>query len=120
MTTITIELPWPDAALSPNGRLHWAKKARAVKDARSQALYTTRTEYRQDMTAPNTVDISMCFYPPTKRHYDLDNLQSRCKAYQDGIFQALGWNDKIIEHVETRLCQVRPGGQVIYTIQVEA
>ncbi len=45
---------------------------------------------------PGKLKIIVNFYPPNKRRYDVDNLVGRCKAYQDGIFQALGWDDKDI------------------------
>lgn len=35
-------LPWPSKDLSPNARVHWARKARAVKSSREQAYYLAK------------------------------------------------------------------------------
>ena len=119
--SITITLPWPDAALSPNSRDRWGK-IKAAKDARQSGKITTlRAGYCSTPSDPvftfdARLKISFIFHPPTHRHYDLDGLVTRCKNYQDGIFDALNNNDNQIEVIEARLKDVVAGGSVTITI----
>jgi len=117
---LTVTLPWPTKTLSPNSRTHWSSKARAVKCYRRDAFYLAREVLPRgwELPAPKAVKVTMHFYPPTKRHFDLDGLQSRCKAGQDGIFDALDWDDRIIISTTAEQCEILPGGLVAYTIEV--
>lgn len=36
---------------------------------------------------------------PRQRRRDIDNVIAALKSYQDGIFDALGWNDKLVTEV---------------------
>lgn len=120
MNVIQISLPWPDPNLSPNSRDKWGK-IKAVKEARAEAtlLVFEWLQYNPQPKRPEHVNISILFYPPDKRHYDLDNLHARIKAGQDGIFTGLGWDDKLIEYIELRICRPRLFGQVTYTIETD-
>jgi crossover junction endodeoxyribonuclease RusA len=82
-----IFLPWPPAPLWPNARPHWAQKAKATKAARftAKALLIG--------VAPGPVRITFCPKPLGPKP-DRDNCISACKAYQDGIADALGVNDR--------------------------
>jgi crossover junction endodeoxyribonuclease RusA len=114
--TITISLPFPRPELSPNARLHWAKKSKAVKLARAEAYYVTRTEYCA-CPQPERVAVTLYFYPPNKRHVDLDNLQARMKSALDGICDALGWNDHCIKQVTSSLLDPITNGGVDIIIE---
>jgi hypothetical protein len=92
-----ITLPWPDKALSPNNRTHWAVKAKAVKVARRygavvarEAGYSTRTyaDYY------GKLHIFIRYFAKTRNYPDADNCLSASKAYLDGIADALGLNDR--------------------------
>jgi len=123
MTALTITLPWPSADLSPNARGHWASKSKAVKTARMFAMFVCLDAMQTQFTpinAPRHAEVKLVFYPPTKRHYDLDNLQARCKAYQDGVFNALGWDDKIIDRNAGRIDEVRACGEVEFILEWSA
>ena len=112
MLLVAVELPWPDSALSANSRNRWAK-IKAVTPARQMAKLTALNS-RMHVIKPGIGDliISMEFYPPTKRAFDLDGCITRCKAYQDGIFDALGIDDNLIVEINAKRCQVVKCGLV--------
>ena len=92
-----ITLPWPDKILSPNARPHWAAKAKAVKNARELACYTTiAAGCNREKFAGYTgkIILMITFYPKTARIPDDDNCLSSFKAYRDGISDAIGIDDK--------------------------
>jgi crossover junction endodeoxyribonuclease RusA len=88
----TIRLPWPSPILSPNGRAHWAKKAKAVKAAREAAHWLTWNHVGRNMGWQG-VQLSVTFCPPDRRRRDDDNATGAFKAYRDGIADALGIDD---------------------------
>lgn len=92
-----IILLWFDSALRPNARVHWSAKAKAAKVARSYACrvaavagYDQRTFAGYD----GRIHVWIDFYAKTRNYPDHDNALSACKAYLDGIADALGVNDK--------------------------
>jgi len=87
-----IFLPWPDKRLSPNARVHWSSLARAKKAAKRTAYYTT-LEAGVGKIEADTVSVKYSFFPPDRRRRDADNMLSACKAYADGIAQAIGIDD---------------------------
>lgn len=106
-------LPWPSKDLSPNGRVHWARKAKAAKEARYLAGVLTMGARWQERSLPDgKLHLWVDFYPPTKRLPDDDNMLARVKPYRDGIADALGIDDKrFISHPYVR-DEVRKGGEV--------
>jgi crossover junction endodeoxyribonuclease RusA len=109
-----VELPWPDKSLSPNGRVHWATKARAVKDAKRTAAVMARVEI---ITRPQWLSarLEWAFHPKTAHALDLDNCIASCKAYQDGISIALGIDDSKFD-TTYRIAEPVKGGKVVVTI----
>jgi len=109
-----IELPWPDKALSPNGRVHWATKARATKTAKTMAAALTRVETK---TKPEwlSAHLQYDFYPKTAHVLDMDNCIASSKAYQDGIAIALGIDDGFFACSYSMKEPVK-GGKVVVTI----
>ena len=110
----TIELPWPDKALSPNSRPHWATKAKATKAAKSTAYVLTRVDIDPKPQWPR-VRLQWLFHPKTANAVDKDNIIASCKAYQDGIAVALGIDDSLFD-TEYQIGQVVKGGIVKVTI----
>lgn len=108
-----LRLPWPDKDMSPNARIHWARKAKAVKIARTFAFFKTQeAEWHKIELPEGRLHIWIDFYPPTKRMPDDDNMLSRCKAYRDGIADALKIDDKrFISHPFVKN-EVVKGGEV--------
>ena len=117
---LNVTLPWPAPELSPNGREHWTVKAEAVKAARTLAWRTAQEELwlHPVYISPDAPLVAHFeFYPPNKRWFDLDNLVSRAKNFQDGLFDALGINDRLITRTIADRCGVYPGGKVVIMIE---
>ena len=113
----SVRLTWPDRASHPNSRGHWSKRAKANKAMREAAYYLT---LGAKLKAPENGDISvvLTFYPPDRRQRDRDNLLSNCKAYLDGIADALGVNDS--RFIPTIRMADETGGYVLAEIHCAA
>lgn len=83
---MTITLPLPPKALSPNARVHWAAKARAVRGYRARAMVMARRAGRPHGWGEATVRIT--WYAKTRTHPDPDNALASLKAGIDGITEA--------------------------------
>lgn len=109
-----ISLPWPDKALSPNGRVHWSTKARATKTAKIMSAALTRVETKKPLPWPR-VRLEWAFHPKTAHALDLDNCIASCKAYQDGISLAIGIDDSLFD-ATYRIAEPIKGGLVRVTL----
>ena len=109
---IIVRLPWPPKELSPNARVHWAKKAKAAQSYRQYACVLTLCEKGLHIEA-NCLHLT--FRPPDRRRRDLDNMLASIKAGIDGIADALGVDD---QHFSLRLERGEPtkGGEVVAVI----
>lgn len=114
---LTVELPWPDKDLSPNARVHWARKAKKVKASRWVAFgrVTFRSEGSIMVPATNGLSVAYTFHPGTNRRRDLDNLIASTKAYTDGIAQALAVDDSTFR-LSYKMGELVKGGKVIVEI----
>ena len=83
---ISFTLPWPAKALHSNARAHWAAKHRATAAARQYAKVVAKGA--KVGCWPNAT-IQISYYPPSRRG-DPSNLPIACKAYIDGIADAMG------------------------------
>ena len=110
-----ITLPWPPRALSPNGRVHWADKHRATKAARHDAFYAAKAARVAVAAGDVPVILDIALHPPTKNLPDTDNALASCKAYLDGIADALKVNDRCFDP-RPRICEPVKGGRVVVTI----
>jgi crossover junction endodeoxyribonuclease RusA len=90
--TLTLTLPWPPKALSPNARLHYMATARAKASYRKTCAWTAREQGARRVTA-DRLHVSLTFYPPTRHPFDLDNARARMKAGLDGLADVLGVDD---------------------------
>jgi crossover junction endodeoxyribonuclease RusA len=92
---IIIEMPWPSRDLHPNARVHWAKKAKATKRARSDAAYMalSRGVRTHDFFGVESLDVTLVFIPPDNRARDTDGMISSVKGYCDGIADVIGVDD---------------------------
>lgn len=93
MNPLTITLPWPPKELSPNARLHWSKFAKAKKAYRWVCTLQAREQGARAIKAKK-LHLSLTFYPPTRRAFDLDNSLARMKSGLDGLADVLGVDDK--------------------------
>lgn len=90
MTEIT--LPWPPAGLSPNARLHWAELARLKSQYRHACAWQAKAQGARKIDA-DALHLSLTFYPPSRRAFDLDNALARMKSGLDGLADVLGVDD---------------------------
>lgn len=86
-------LPWPPKELSPNFRAHWAKLARAKKAYREACARAAREQGARPIKA-DKLHLSLTFYAPSRRAYDLDNALARMKSGLDGLADVLGVDDR--------------------------
>ncbi len=83
-----VSLPWPDPALSPNGRVHYMVRHKAANKYRQTASYYGNGARR--LAKP------VCAILPlvaTRRRRDLDNVLASLKSALDGLTDAGWWND---------------------------
>lgn len=85
-------LPWPPTTLSPNDRSHWAVKAKAKAAYREAVAWSAKSQGAHRIDA-DALHLTITFYPPTRRAYDLDNALARLKAGLDGLADVLGVDD---------------------------
>lgn len=94
-----IELPWPPKELrNAADRVNRYALSRVTKKARKWACDATMGVHgvkpkNLPFIGPR-LPICITFYPPDRRLRDEDNMRASCKAYQDGIADALGVNDR--------------------------
>ncbi|WP_370309274.1 hypothetical protein [Sphingobium abikonense] len=91
-----IDLPYPHKALWPNGRSHWAAKGRETKKHRQWANAAMKgclpPAFQHDGSA---VRLRATFTAKSRGpEPDKDNACASLKAYQDGIAEALGLDDR--------------------------
>ena len=86
----------PPLEVGPNGRLHWAKKARVVKGLRVRAKLVTLAVVHAypefEGFRPSWYDIEWFYTYGVEP--DEDGIIGRCKALLDGIADALKVNDR--------------------------
>ena len=91
--SLTLTLPWPPKELSPNARLHWRVVAKAKKAYRAACGWTAKEQGARRIEA-GKLHLSLTFFAPTRRAYDLDNALARMKSGLDGLADVLGVDDK--------------------------
>jgi len=113
----TIRLPWPDKALSSNSRAHWSVRGRAASKARLGAFYACKAE---KVPKGKSAKLTFTFHPKERgRLPDLANCPHMCKAYIDGIADAVGCDDAHFTPIwPEELGERRKGGEVVVKIEV--
>ena len=116
---IEITLPWPAKELSPNSRVHWAKKHQAAAVAHDSARYLTyETCMEQDgWSIAEKCEARYVFSPPDRRKRDIDNCLAMMKNYQDGVCAALGIDDSQIKRTVLEWGEVVKGGKVVLRLE---
>lgn len=116
MAEYTITLPWPDAKLSSNARVHWSQKARLKSQARTAAWALAREQGVKE--AMPDASLTFTYHPPDNRRRDVQNVPSMLKAYIDGIADAMGCDDHGFRvHYPAEFAENRPGGAIICAIK---
>lgn len=114
---IRVELPYPAKILWPNGRGHWAAKAKQTGIHRFMANGMTRMAVQAGASIDETlrpVPVKLIVHPKAKGPLpDADNCAAAIKAYLDGIAEALKVNDKIFGAPVVSYNALRTGNFVI-------
>lgn len=114
---VSVSLPWPETALSPNTTAHWTVKAKAKKDyKRIAAMRTYQANQYGFNQIEGRVEVEFHFYPPRTGKYDEDNLIARMKSGIDGIAQAIKTDDSNFHYKEMHIHDPVSGGLVIANI----
>lgn len=106
-----LTLPLPAKELSPNARVHWAKKAKAAKSQRMGAQIRAMLAANGRTPCWTRAQTRAVFYFPTNRRRDMDNAQAALKAAWDGIADAgVIANDSGLVHLppEMRIDKANP------------
>lgn len=104
-----MKLPWPDRTLNPNVKTHWAIKAKQIKIHRDMAFVSTKCTTNIEKKGTT---LEFTFTPPDKRKRDVDNMLAMCKAYLDGICDALSINDEQFTKIVVIKKPPKKGGYV--------
>lgn len=106
-------LLWPSRDLHPNARVHYQRRAKAAKLARTEGRVVAIASGWKHLTLPEgRLHLWIDFYPPDKRRRDDDGLLSSFKPYRDGIADALGIDDsRFVSHPYVQ-DEVRKDGEV--------
>lgn len=123
MNKFQIVLPWPHEDLSPNGRVHWSKLAKAKKAAKNAAFYIAReagaVEFAGD--EKGIYGLTVIAHPPDKQRRDEDNIKASLKAAIDGMMFALGIDDSRIKDSHTFVVDpIQPGSIIMVLVEYEA
>jgi crossover junction endodeoxyribonuclease RusA len=116
----TIELPFPDKILWPNGRGHRMAKHRAFQKHKTWAYHAAlaaQVPCLQEAIG-NDWRFSWCvtFYPKTRHPVDDDNARASLKAYQDGIAKAIGIDDKLFAAPRIQWGEPVKGGKIVVSL----
>lgn len=87
-----LTLPWPTSGLNPNARIHWTKLAKQKKQYREACAWTAKSQGATPINAAR-LHLTLTFYSPTKRKYDLDNALASMKSGLDGVADVLRVDD---------------------------
>lgn len=95
--SVTLDLPWPPAALNPNRarRKHWSARREATALYRQECFVAAHqaivAHIRRDsfpLPLPPPVTATVTFWMPDRRRRDLDNLLAAMKPAWDGLVDA--------------------------------
>lgn len=107
-----IELPYPAKILWPNGRGHWAVKAKAFKEHKRWA-WTAGLASETPSVSEGRISWMVTFHPKTRHPVDDDNARASLKAYQDGFSQAFLVDDKFFNAPTVTFGEPIKGGKVV-------
>lgn len=93
--TISVTLPWPPAALTPNQKRKnlWFKYRKTEADYRQSCWWATREVLGRRRFASLTA-VEIHFYPPDLRIRDDDGMIGQFKNGRDGVAQATRIDDR--------------------------
>jgi crossover junction endodeoxyribonuclease RusA len=114
--TISLTLPWPDRAITPNGHTSWQKRARLTASARNTAKVLTLEQLKGMKPKWQAAQLAWTLHPKTANFPDDNNAGGYVKAFCDGIADALGMNDATFRSTYQFGDPVK-GGAVLVTVR---
>lgn len=112
-----VELPFPAKELWPNGRSHWAAKARATKRHRAWAYAAT---FAAKVPKPEgRMNLRIVIHPRTANRPDADNCIAAAKCLIDGMAEALGVNDSTFNAPAVTFGMPAKGGKLFIELVPE-
>ena len=85
----------PCKQLSPNARLHWAKKIKYKNIDKQAGFFDTKQVMKgvKPFTKEDKLSIQITYYYADRCRRDIDNAVAASKALLDAVFLALGIDD---------------------------
>lgn len=112
-----IELPFPTKILWPNGRTRsFMAKHRMLKKHREWARLATLADKTRPAIGEGRVQLTITVYPKTRNRIDADAPISACKAYIDGIADALGIDDSRFNLPRLQFGEPVKGGKIVIAV----
>ena len=107
-------LPWPPKELSPNARVHWAKKAKAAKAFKKYCMLILW--HNVDLACwRGKNNFNIVFQPPSARRADIDNMLAAVKPGLDALSYVTGVDDSKFQFTISKAPPVKGGA-----VRVEA
>lgn len=116
-----ITFPWPPKELSPNSRVHWAKKAKCAAAYKQNCYVAAKMEVNKLKYTPpaGRLHLFITFHPPDRRRRDDDNCPASFKSGRDALALAIGVDDCIFISHPFLSDKVVKGGAVVVTVAGE-
>ena len=107
-------LPWVNWDISPNGTSNRRYKTALTREHRQSArlLAMNAIGYQNWIDKTDSVFSVWIFRQPNKRKRDTGNMRAACKAYQDGVFDALLVDDSVIKPEALFQGEIVEGGEI--------
>ena len=112
-----VEMPFPAKELWPNGRSHWAAKARATKRHRGWAKVATLSA--KVPKPEGRMNLRLIVHPRTSNRPDADNCIAAAKCLIDGIADALGVDDSTFNAPTVTFGMPAKGGKLFIELSPE-
>lgn len=118
--------------LSPNKHSHWTNKYKYKTEykaackaiALSHILYikqsTTSSVVMQDFFCKRGIDLSLDFFPPNNKKFDIDNMIARMKSGIDGCFDAFCVDDFFIRRILATMRETSDPGYVLFKVDLQS
>jgi len=126
--SLCVPVPLCLPLLTPNLRLHWAARARATQIQRGMAYLcaklalnaATWPDLPYSVPFAGRVRLDVTVYPlPRMKTHDDDNAWIACKAYRDGLADALGLDDKQFRQGTLTWDKRNRSGEIVFTLSQE-
>ena len=88
MNSLTITIPLPPKEVRNNARVHWSRKAGAIKQYRFRTCFRAMEAMGETKLAWKKAKVNITAYFPTARHMDPANIIDGLKSAFDGLEDA--------------------------------